>query len=265
MGKPFFCAGNWKMHHAPEASREFVRAFRGYLTHDVEEWVRRGTLEMAIIPPYISVVPFAEAGRDLPLAVGAQNCHEEQAGAFTGEVSATMLAELGCAYVIIGHSERRHIFGEQDAIMPKKIRAVLSAGMVPIFCVGELLKERNDGDTLAVLKRQMQAVLPHLEPRELEHRFVVAYEPVWAIGTGKVAQESDAQDACHYLRQLIASQGGNDAGTQVRILYGGSVKPENASALAHQPDIDGFLVGGASLKAESFLNIVRASQASSSL
>lgn len=261
--RKFLCAGNWKMYLGPLAAKHFGDELRTALLEkgEMERAVREGAMELALMPPFVSITSLRQALGDLPVALGAQNCHGEVQGAFTGEISAPMLSEVGCDYVIIGHSERRHVFGEQDDVMAKKIRAVLTEGMTPVFCVGELFLERDKGETLSVLERQMGAVLPHVTAQEMSTRLVVAYEPVWAIGTGKVASENDAQEACRYLRGLVAAAGGVEAGDQVRVLYGGSVKPENASGLARQADIDGFLVGGASLKPESFLGIARAALA----
>jgi triosephosphate isomerase len=187
-------------------------------------------------------------------AVGAQNCHEEDQGAFTGEVSCALLKDIGCTYVLVGHSERRHVFGESDDFVGKKVRAALDLGLTPILCVGEKLEEREAGQTFAVLERQVRGgLIRHLA----SPRLVIAYEPVWAIGTGKTATPVQAQEAHAFIRQVVAKAMSPTAAEAVRILYGGSVKPDNIATLMSQPDVDGGLVGGASLDAASFAKIVR--------
>jgi triosephosphate isomerase (TIM) len=187
------------------------------------------------------------------IAMGAQNMYHEPEGAFTGEVSAAMLLDVGCKYVILGHSERRHILGETDADVNHKTLATLSAGLVPIVCVGELLAEREAGQTAAVIRRQFEGSLANV-PADAIERIVIAYEPVWAIGTGKVATPQQAQEVHADLRRLLRERY-NERSARVRVLYGGSVKPGNAAELLSQPDIDGALVGGASLKVDDFLGI----------
>jgi len=237
-------AANWKMN----GSREFVDGFFSAL--DLE-----GTTgEVVVCPPfpYLSLV----AGRvvDSPVALGAQNLSHEASGAFTGEVSATMLRDLDAGYVIVGHSERRSLFGESSELVASKFIAAQSAGLVPILCVGETLQEREQGCALDTIAAQLQAVLDRVSTDELK-RAVVAYEPVWAIGTGKTATPEQAQEVHGFIRERLGS-----AGAAVRILYGGSVKSGNATALFSQADIDGALVGGASLDAEEFGKICRAAQ-----
>jgi len=259
--RKILCAGNWKMNLAPAAARAFGEELRTALMGEegAGRRVREGQIELALMPPFVSIAPVRQSLEGMPVTLGAQNCHEEPQGAFTGEIGAPMLAEMGCHYVIIGHSERRHIFGETDELTLKKVKAVRSSGMVPVLCVGELLEEREGNQTLAVLERQLRAVLPQMAPEEVRDHFVVAYEPVWAIGTGKVASEADAQEACHFIRKLAATCCGAEAAEALRILYGGSVKPENAAGLVAQQDVDGFLVGGASIKVASLMGIVEAS------
>ncbi len=181
--------------------------------------------------------------------------YHEREGAFTGEISAAMLRDLGCTYVILGHSERRHILGETDAAVNKKLQAALAAELVPIVCVGELLAEREEGQTLAVIARQFDGSLAGLSPEQMK-TVVIAYEPVWAIGTGKVATPVQAEEVHRALRKIMADRYNGPVAEVVRILYGGSVKPDNAAELLRQPDIDGALVGGASLKVDQFLGIV---------
>lgn len=212
-------------------------------------------VEMAVCPPscYLESVGRAIAGSKV--ALGAQNMYHEKEGAFTGELSASMLVDLGCKYVILGHSERRHILGETDSAINKKVHAALAAGLAPIVCVGELLAEREAGQTLAVIRRQFDGSLAGLTAEQLM-KSVIAYEPVWAIGTGKVATPQQAEEVHLDLRKLMVERYNQDVADKVCIQYGGSVKPDNAAVLLGQPDIDGALVGGASLKVDQFLGII---------
>jgi triosephosphate isomerase len=222
-----------------------------------------GATEVVLCPPapYIETVGSAlgVAGNASPSGVtlGAQNMHDKASGAFTGEVAPPMLLDLGCRYVILGHSERRTLFGETDAIVNTKTKAALAAGLTPIVCVGETLEEREGGRTEAVVTTQINGSLAGLSAADLE-KTVIAYEPVWAIGTGKVATPQQAQDVHALIRSLLAKLSSPALAAAVRIQYGGSVKPDNAADLAAQPDIDGALVGGASLKADDFLGIAAA-------
>jgi triosephosphate isomerase len=217
-----------------------------------------GEVECAVCVPYPYLAQVADRLRGTPLAWGAQNVSEHAQGAYTGEVSAAMLAEQGCRYVIVGHSERRHLYGETDAQVAAKFSAVQSAGMTPILCVGETLVERDAGRTESVVQRQLEAVLAVAASRGFANA-VLAYEPVWAIGTGRNATPEQARDVHAFLRSRIA---GEDAGTarELRILYGGSVKAANAAALFAMPELDGGLIGGASLVAQEFLAIGRAAR-----
>jgi triosephosphate isomerase len=211
-------------------------------------------VEVVVCPPFTALPAVLEAARDSRIRVGAQDCHWEKEGAFTGEVSVPMLADLGCSHVIVGHSERRQLFGETDATVDRKIDAVLAHGLTCIGCLGETLEERERGETLAVLERQLRGGFArHLGSA----RLVIAYEPVWAIGTGKTATPAQAQEAHGFLRQRVGSMAGPEVAAGIRILYGGSVKPENIGALMAQPDVDGGLVGGASLDPTAFARIVR--------
>jgi len=216
-------------------------------------------IDVSIHPPFTDLrsVQTVVEKEDMPVALGAQNCFSEDAGAFTGEVSPTMLAKLHVQYVIVGHSERRHIFGEDDAMVAAKVAAVLRNGMTPICCVGETEDERDAGLTKDRLTAQVDAALGSVAP-EAVGRSVVAYEPVWAIGTGRAASAEDAQEACSWIRGLVADRLGPDAAAGVRLQYGGSVNPDNTDALLRCPDVDGALVGGASLDASSFVDIMRA-------
>jgi triosephosphate isomerase len=251
MARRKFVCGNWKMHKtAPEAV-----ALVKELAAGVAEASGGGKVQVAVAPPFTSLYPVASAlaGTDIELA--AQDVHWEAQGAFTGEVSAAMLADACCTHGIVGHSERRQLFGETDEGVRKKVGALLGANLQPIVCVGETLAEREANRTLEVVERQVRGGLQGLSPEQLT-RITVAYEPVWAIGTGKTATAAQAQEVHAAIRKLLRELGGA-VGDQMRIQYGGSVKPENAAELMSQPDVDGALVGGASLKAKDFLGIVK--------
>jgi len=216
-------------------------------------------VEVSLHPPFtdLRTVQLLVEGESLPIALGAQHCHSEDEGAFTGEVAAPMLARLGIRYVIVGHSERRHLFSMTDEEVAATLRAVLRHAMAPILCVGETADERDAGMTERRLATQMASALAVLTPAEMAS-LVVAYEPVWAIGTGRAATPIDAADAASYIRSLVAGAGGPEAGEGVRIQYGGSVNSENAADFLAEPDIDGLLVGGASLQAAPFAEVIRA-------
>jgi triosephosphate isomerase len=240
-------AGNWKMYKTAREAGEVIRALRG-LVVDVTG------VEIVVCPPFTALAAALAAAAGSPIAVGAQDCYWEKEGAFTGEVAAPMIADLGCRYVIVGHSERRQHFGETDGTVDKKIEAVLAHGLTCIGCLGETLEEREAGRTFKVLERQVRGGFArHLT----SPRLVIAYEPVWAIGTGRTATPAQAQEAHGFLRGLVKEIAGPGVAAAIRILYGGSVKPDNIAALMAQPDVDGGLVGGASLDASSFARIVK--------
>jgi triosephosphate isomerase len=240
-------AGNWKMYKTSRQSAEMIRSLAG-LVQGVQG------VEVVICPPFTALSAAVEAAKDSGIGVGAQDCYWEKEGAFTGEVAVPMIADLGCSHCLVGHSERRQFFGETDATVEKKIEAVLTNGLTCIACVGETLAEREAGQTFAVLERQVRGgLMRHLASQ----RLVIAYEPVWAIGTGKTATPVQAQEVHAFIRQVVAKAMSPAAAEAVRILYGGSVKPDNIAALMSQPDVDGGLVGGASLDAASFAKIVR--------
>lgn len=243
-----FIAGNWKMNldrRQAVALAKAVAAKAGGFSH----------VDLAVCPPSVYLGAVAEALAGSKVGLGAQNMYHEASGAFTGEISAAMLVDIGCRYVILGHSERRHIFGETDEQINRKVLAALDAALTPIVCVGELLAEREAGQTAAVIRRQFEGSLAGVTAEQMEN-VVIAYEPVWAIGTGKVATPEQAQEVHLDLRKLLAARYNNALAQSVRLQYGGSVKPSNAAELLSQSDIDGALVGGASLKAEDFLGIV---------
>jgi triosephosphate isomerase len=242
-------AANWKMHHGPAAARALVRAVLG-------KTAPREGRRLLFFPPAVSLVATVEAlqGR-ADAAAGAQNIHWEPQGAFTGELSAPLARDAGAAWVLVGHSERRHKFGETDAETGLKVRAALAAGLAPMLCVGETLGERERGQKEAVVRRQLEAGIGDLDPATLE-RVAIAYEPVWAIGTGVNATPADAAAMHQMVRDWLGRR--SSGAFRFPILYGGSVSPENAAALLAEPDLDGVLVGGASLTPESWLLIVDA-------
>ncbi len=243
-------AGNWKMNTNAESARALAQAISdaspGY-----------GAADLLVCPPYCYLETVGAVLDGGTVMLGAQNMYHEKNGAFTGEVSADMLTDCGATFVILGHSERRHVLGETDEMVNKKTLAAHAAGLTPIVCVGELLAEREAGKTAEVCRRQFEGSLAGLSP-ELMAATVIAYEPVWAIGTGKVATPRQAEEVHADLRKLVVDRYNAETADQVRILYGGSVKPENAAELLGQPNVDGALIGGASLKADDFLAIAAA-------
>lgn len=247
--KPFVC-GNWKLHYGINETREVLKAIAQGLAG-------LGDVEVGIAPVATTLFAATDAVQGSKLIVAAQNVHHEPKGAFTGEWSVAHLQELGVTHAIVGHSERRQYFGETDASVGKKVRALFDGGLVPIACCGELLEERESGATMDVVKRQVNAILDGTKAGEVE-RLVIAYEPVWAIGTGKTATSAQAQEVHAAIRALVRDRFGASAADALRIQYGGSVKPDNAKELLSQPDVDGALVGGASLKAADFLAICQA-------
>ena len=248
-------AANWKMNKDVKETSEFISAFRNEMKNV------NNPAEVVICPPFIALHAAAKDLQGTSFRLGAQNLHFENDGAFTGEISATMLKSLGVHYVIVGHSERRQYFGETDDIVAKKVKKAFSSDLKVILCVGESLAERDGGVTEKVLERQVKAALAGLAKEQLSS-LVIAYEPIWAIGTGRNATPQQAEDAHAFIRKTVAGMFGKDAADALTIQYGGSVKPENAAELLSQPDVDGALVGGASLKADSFAKIVKSSPAS---
>ena len=246
-------AGNWKMYKTVAETAQFIDELKGLLAGAGDG------VEVVLCPPYTALSAAAEALRGSDIYLSAQNMHWEEQGAFTGEISPLMLREIGCKYVILGHSERRQYFGETDEAVNKKVKAALKHGLIPIVCVGETLEEREAGITEKVISTQVKGALMGLDPAQTAG-LVVAYEPVWAIGTGRTASDDDAQKVNAFIRGLLAEIAGREAAEKVRIQYGGSVKPENAAGLMAKPDIDGALVGGASLKPDSFAGIIKASR-----
>jgi len=249
MSRPLI-AGNWKMNLDREGSAELAAGL-STRAGEVPE------VDLVICPPSIYLQTAFEMIGSSPVKVGAQDVYHEANGAFTGEISTSMLLDIGCTFVILGHSERRHVMGETDADVNKKLKAALGAGLTPIVCVGELLKEREAGKTAQVIRKQIEGSLADVGADEIA-KIVVAYEPVWAIGTGKVATPEQAEEVHSDLRKLLSERYNSDVAKQVRLLYGGSVKPGNAAELLSQPNVDGVLVGGASLKLDDFMAIAAA-------
>ena len=248
MRRPFV-AGNWKMNGSRERASELVASVCNG-TRELTE------VDVGICPPFVYLADAAARIAGGPVRLGAQNCAGVESGAFTGEVSVSMIADVGCSFVLSGHSERRTLYGEGDAEVAAKARLALSAGLFSVVCIGETLEERESGRTEAIVARQLDAVIERLEPHELE-RIVIAYEPVWAIGTGRTATPAQANAVHAFLRERIAAREPGVA-QGIRILYGGSVKPGNAAEIFAEPDVDGGLIGGASLDAEQFIAICRA-------
>jgi triosephosphate isomerase len=248
MPRPFI-AGNWKMHKTVSEALEFAGALARRFPPPQER-------DIVIAAPYMALHPLGQALRTSAIQLSAQNVHWEEQGAFTGEVSARMLSEAGCRYVIVGHSERRRLFGEQNREINLKVRAALKAGLKPILCVGETLEERGDEKTFSVVRKQLKEGLNNLTPDDIRHA-IVAYEPVWAIGTGKTAAPAQAQEVHRFIRQLVAGLFGEDPAEAVPIIYGGSVNPANIADLMAETDINGVLAGGASLDVESFSKIIQ--------
>ena len=247
-----FVAGNWKMFKTVAETVRYVKEFRG-LVKDVQD------VEIVIAPPFTALHAAAEAARNSNVGVAAQNLHWEREGAFTGEISAAMIAESGAEYVIVGHSERRTLFGETDASVNRKIAAAFAGGLMPIVCIGETLDQRERQETFTVLDRQIRDGLDGVTSDRLL-RLVIAYEPVWAIGTGRNATPAQAAEAHGHIRKRLQQWFGAEPSELCRIVYGGSVKPENIRDLASQPNVDGALVGGASLDVRAFFDIVSRSR-----
>ena len=251
MRKPLV-AGNWKMntdvHTSVELAERIATGSSQQAGHDVT---------LMVCPPFVYLSSVAKALSASNIAVGAQDVYFESKGAFTGEISTSMLKDVGCNYVLCGHSERRHVIGETDELINKKVSSAIAGGLLPILCVGELLKERDAGQTEQVVTRQIKNCLEGLSVEKVSAA-TIAYEPVWAIGTGRTATQQQAQEVHNFIRKILAEMYDNQLADEIRILYGGSVKPANAAELMQQADVDGLLVGGASLNADDFLAIIRA-------
>jgi len=251
MRKPFV-AGNWKMntdtHTSVDLSKRIATGSSDVAGHSVT---------IAVCPPFTYLQSVTKALSASHIAVGAQDVYFESNGAFTGEISTSMLKDIGCTYILCGHSERRHVIGETDELINKKAAAAIAGGLLPILCIGELLAERDADQTGQVITRQLKSNLAGLSAEKVS-AVTIAYEPVWAIGTGRTATPQQAQEAHSFIRELIAQMYDEELAEEIRILYGGSVKPDSAESLMRQNDVDGLLVGGASLKADDFLAIIQA-------
>jgi triosephosphate isomerase len=244
-------AGNWKMNNDLSESQSLISKLITGLSNE------KVNCDVIVCPPYTSLSEANSLLKNSVIKLGAQNMYFEENGAFTGEISASMLKSTGCEYVILGHSERRTIFGETDQVINKKIIKALQSGLLPIFCVGETLQERESDETNNIIKRQITEGLKNISSADMQ-KIIIAYEPVWAIGTGKTASPQQAEDVHAFIRGLVKSLYSNEIADELVIQYGGSVKPDNAKELLSQKDIDGALVGGACLKSESFIGIIKA-------
>ena len=247
MRKPII-AGNWKMNNTVAAGTALVKELAPLVKDN-------NAVDIVVCPTFTALAAVCEAVKGTNIHVGAQNVHWEKSGAFTGEISAEMLTELGVEYVVIGHSERREMFGETDEYVNKRAKAALAAGITPIVCCGETLETREAGTTNDFVSGQIKAALEGLTAQQVAS-LVIAYEPIWAIGTGKSASQDDAQKMCKVVRDVVAADFGQEVADKVRVQYGGSVKPENVAEYMACPDVDGALVGGASLDPESFLALL---------
>lgn len=250
MSKKFLIAGNWKMNTLKEDSSKLVHEILS-----ATENLQNSSVESLICPPFTHLSYLSEMIKDKKLNLGAQNCHYEESGAFTGEISPQMIRDLKCEYVIIGHSERRTIFGETDLIINKKLMAAVKTGLKVIFCIGETLDERDKDLTFKIIEKQISEGLQGYGADNL-NQLVIAYEPVWAIGTGVVAKPEQAEEAHNFIRELLVKKFGN-SGEEILILYGGSMKPDNAEELLMLTNVNGGLIGGASLKSDSFVSIIQ--------
>ena len=248
MRKPCMVA-NWKMHKTVEESVDFAHQLIGKISESANS-------DIVIAPPFTSLYPVAEVLRESAIHLSAQNLHWDEKGAYTGEVSAVMLVDVGCKYVIIGHSERRALFNESDGDINRKIKIALKFNLRPIFCIGETSDERESGKTFSVIQKQLKEGLIDLASDDIR-QIIIAYEPVWAIGTGRTATPNQAGEVHSFIRNMITEIHGTDVSGKTMILYGGSVNPDNIADLMSQPDIDGALVGGASLDVEKFIKVVK--------
>ena len=246
--RTLFIAGNWKMNHTATETEAFCRELKA-------KGLEGHRADLLLCPPYTSIPAMVGELDGTPVHVGAQNLHEEDSGAFTGEISADMILDAGCSHVLIGHSERRQYFRESDAGVNAKLKMALEKGLSPVVCIGESKDERESGVTEKVVREQLTGALKDLSSEALK-KVTLAYEPVWAIGTGLTASPEQAQDVHRFIRKTLADNAGGDIAAGIRILYGGSAKPANAEELLHEEDIDGLLIGGASLKTDDFHRII---------
>jgi triosephosphate isomerase len=247
--RKFLIAGNWKMNKGPQETQKLLENLKDNMASVPEG------IEVLVCPPFISLTTAVQTVESTAVEVGAQDIHFEDNGSYTGEISTQMLTEVGCSHVIVGHSERREYFGETDALVNKKVKKALSADLHPVVCVGESLEQRENDRHKSIVKQQVETALKDID-EDTAGDIIFAYEPLWAIGTGKTASPEQAEEMHAFIRQNISSKYDEETADGIRILYGGSMKPENARGLLSQPDIDGGLIGGASLKADSFVGII---------
>ncbi|MBF0420731.1 MAG: triose-phosphate isomerase [Magnetococcales bacterium] len=253
MSRRGLVAGNWKMNGLTGAADTLV----GGILKGLEQRKGKNICEVLVCPPFTAIQAVGKKIAGSAVKLGGQNMSEHKPGAHTGEITGQMLTDIGCTYVILGHSERRSMYGEDSQLVARKMVAAYRDGLTPIVCIGETLQERESGKTLDVIRDQVSAIFPNLPADEAKRQqLVLAYEPVWAIGTGKTATPEQAQEVHAFIRKMLVDQLGNDTASKVRILYGGSVKPDNAAVIFSKPDVDGGLIGGAALKAEDFLGII---------
>lgn len=255
-----FIAGNWKMFNDLEETHNFFEAFIPDLNKDtkITDAISNNSLEVAIFPTAFSLSTALNDAKNAPIIIGAQNACSDIEGAYTGEISPMHLAKAGVTHVILGHSERRKLFYETNSFLNRKVKRALEEGLKIVFCVGETMEERDAGVALAMIREEFQVGLAGISAKDIAEKIIIAYEPIWAIGTGRTASPEDAQDVCRSIRKMIYGLYDDEkAASDTIILYGGSVKPENTKYLIAQPDIDGLLVGGASVKPEDFIQIVR--------
>lgn len=258
-----FIAGNWKMANGPIMAKDYMLRFADlfFKSENAIKSVKNERLKIAIFPPSISLsdINYEKVKTGLPIVLGAQNMHWEKNGAYTGEISAQMLIEAGCSHVIIGHSERRTLFNETNEILNKKIASAIEEDLTIVFCVGEHLEERESKETYAVIREQFLEGLRGIKTSQFSKKIIIAYEPIWAIGSGITANSCDAQNVCSFIRELISESFGENEGSKSIILYGGSVKSNNTKSFLCEKDIDGVLVGGASVSPDSFFDIIKTS------
>lgn len=250
MSRKIVIAGNWKMNAGPTETESLISDLKSLIGNSTPN------CDIVIFPPSVSITAAVKTSSESTILCGAQNVHFEDDGAFTGEISTSMLKEAGVQYVLVGHSERRQFFGETDQIAGSKVKKIISASLIPVLCVGEKLDERKKGSQESVVEKQLIIALDGLTASELAN-VIIAYEPVWAIGTGETATPQQAQEMHYFIRKVLSKLSDPDISSKVRILYGGSMKPENAGDLLSRPDVDGGLIGGASLKADSFYSIIQ--------
>lgn len=249
MARKLIIAGNWKMNKTPSETRVLISEIKTAMPNCHKS-------EFILCPPFLSIPAALEEAKNSSINIGAQNCHWEEKGAFTGEISPKMLSEAEIKYVIIGHSERRMYFGETDETVNKRLKAALNEGISPILCVGENLNQRENGKTENIIKNQLEMDFKDIDESSAE-KIIIAYEPIWAIGTGKTATDEQAQEICGFIRSTIEKMFSSEVSEKIHILYGGSMNEKNAEGLLSMPDIDGGLIGGASLKADSITQILK--------